>query len=162
MASYTGFILMKLQNENLPSFTWDDVKKLIDKTHGRKHEIIPEYIESMTRVGNFKYVYVIGRGGLPWLERCGLLNPDAHYIYSMWSGYKDKLAKEVVDKMRERGVPMTDTSGHADVPTLRRFVEAIKPKVLVPIHTFHPDQFPDLFGEYAKVELLNNNEPWEV
>ncbi|MDR1027346.1 MAG: hypothetical protein LBL46_02935, partial [Rickettsiales bacterium] len=111
-----------------------------------------------------KYVFILGRGGLPKLEQAGLLTPDAHYVYSMWSGYKEKLAKDVVDKMNERGVPLTSihTSGHADVPTLRRFVAAIKPKRLVPIHTFYPAQFSDLFGELASVELHNDNESFEA
>ena len=37
------------------------------------------------------------------------------------------------------------TSGHADINTLKRLVDALKPKALVPIHTFHPEAYKATF-----------------
>lgn len=82
----------------------------------------------------------------------------------MWDGYRDTIAKSVIDKMKANGVPMhhIHTSGHADIPTLRELVAAIRPHVLVPIHTFFPDRFIELFGEFAKTEIHKDNQEFEV
>ncbi len=39
------------------------------------------------------------------------------------------------------------TSGHADLETLKKMVEAIQPKNIVPIHTFEGDKYKDIFKE---------------
>lgn len=159
MVSYTGFILMSIGNDSLPNFTWSDVKKLTYKAT-RHHEITPTDIAAQPN----KYVYLIGSGMLPELETAGLLTPDDAYIYSMWEGYREDFAKPVIKKMQDKNVSMYQihTSGHADIPTLREFVSAIKPTRLVPIHTFYPEQFKELFSEYTTVELHPDNQEFEV
>jgi ribonuclease J len=42
---------------------------------------------------------------------------------------------------------------------LQRLAAAVHPKVLVPIHTFEPEQFPELF---QNVILRQDGEWWEV
>ena len=46
------------------------------------------------------------------------------------------------------GTRMEDihTSGHADVPTLKRFTAAMNADRIVPIHTEHPERYRELFG----------------
>jgi ribonuclease J len=39
------------------------------------------------------------------------------------------------------------TSGHAPVADLQRLAKALAPKMLVPIHSFHPEEFAALFGQ---------------
>jgi len=51
------------------------------------------------------------------------------------------------------------TSGHAGIADLKRFAEAIKPQKIVPIHTFEPDKYKELFGN---AELHADGEYWEV
>ena len=63
---------------------------------------------------------------------------------------------------RERnGIPMTQlhTSGHASYLDLKRFAEALNPKILVPIHTFNPREFTNLS---PKVEQKRDGEWWEI
>ena len=160
MGGYTGYIIKVLDNPNIPNFTWADVKKIVSTPTGKRHEITADTIAESPD----KYVYIIGGKGLPMIEKAGLLTSEAHYVYSMWSGYKQTSAGKMIAKMESAGVPMSDihTSGHADVPTLRKFVEAIKPSRLVPIHTFNPEQFEELFGQLATVERHDNNEVFEV
>ena len=81
-------------------------------------------------------------------------------IYSMWDGYKkEKTAKEFIDLLIGKG--MTEktihTSGHADRDTLKRMVEILKPKNLVPIHTFEGSGTEKIFTE-TKVVRINDNE----
>jgi ribonuclease J len=83
------------------------------------------------------------------LERYLHKYDDGCFIYSMWSGYKTQSGKDknFLDFIAGKGMPIIDihTSGHADLPGLRRMVEAVKPKHIVPIHTFEGDRYAELF-----------------
>jgi ribonuclease J len=73
-----------------------------------------------------------------------------NFIYSMWEGYLQKSATmEFVDYLINRKFTLhkIHTSGHADTKTLKKIVEAIKPKNIVPIHTFEGDKYKDIFNE---------------
>jgi ribonuclease J len=39
------------------------------------------------------------------------------------------------------------TSGHAPVATMKKFCNGLKPKLIIPIHTNHPKQYQELFGD---------------
>lgn len=82
-----------------------------------------------------------------------------NYIYSMWEGYLKK--KEFLDlttylKKRQYDIHKIHTSGHADLETLKTFVEHVNPKLLIPIHTFEPE----LYQKYFKtpIKLLKDGE----
>jgi ribonuclease J len=51
------------------------------------------------------------------------------------------------------------TSGHASPGELQKLVSAINPRNVVPIHSFYPDKYPELF---PNVETHNDGEWWEV
>ena len=71
-------------------------------------------------------------------------------IYSMWEGYLQKLnTKKFIDYLSNRkfSIYKIHTSGHADTKTLKRMVEAIKPKNIVPIHTFEGNKYKNFFKE---------------
>lgn len=85
---------------------------------------------------------------------------DGIFIYSMWDGYKkDKTTKKFIDLLIGKG--MTEktihTSGHADRNALKKMVEILKPKNLVPIHTFEGDEYPKIFTD-SNVVRINDNE----
>ena len=70
------------------------------------------------------------------------------FIYSMWEGYlQDGKTVDFVEYLSSRGLTEhhLHTSGHADVETLKRLVEALQPKTLVPIHTFEADAYKTIF-----------------
>jgi ribonuclease J len=80
-------------------------------------------------------------------------------IYSMWSGYKkDESTKEFIDTLKNKGMGFTEihTSGHADLDGLKKMVEVLKPKNLVPIHTFDGDQFDSVFLNVNVVRASDN------
>lgn len=74
-------------------------------------------------------------------------------IFSMWSGYINK---------SEQLLPYKDiikhihTSGHAYVKDLQKFVNCVKPKQIIPIHTENKKEYSNLFN--AKITLLDDNE----
>jgi ribonuclease J len=83
------------------------------------------------------------------LERYLHKYTDGCFIYSMWEGYKDKPGriKGFLDFITGNGMPVKQihTSGHADLTGLRKMVETVKPKHIVPIHTFEAKRYTELF-----------------
>jgi ribonuclease J len=75
---------------------------------------------------------------------------DARMIWSQWDGYLQTVANQTFQaKLADRGVPLEviHTSGHASIADLKRLADAMAPEVLVPVHTFEGDRYPQLFGE---------------
>lgn len=95
------------------------------------------------------------------LDRAKALT-GAKVIWSQWEGY---LAEGSGAKLKAdceaRGIPfeIIHTSGHASIGDLKRLAAAVCPKVLVPIHTFGAERFPELFDN---VILRQDGEWWEV
>lgn len=105
-----------------------------------------------------KYVMIVRPTLKAYLEKITNMN-GGNFIYSLWDGYltKDK-TKEFVDYLTNRNFTMykIHTSGHADTVALKEMVEAIKPKNIVPIHTFSRDEYPEIFT--APIVRLNDGE----
>ena len=70
----------------------------------------------------------------------------ARLIYSMWPGYLDRGSPDIRDWCADHGVgfEIAHTSGHAGARDLKRFVDAIKPRRLIPIHTLAPERYAAL------------------
>ena len=86
-----------------------------------------------------------------------------NFIYSMWEGYLQKsVTMKFVDYLTNRKLTLhkIHTSGHADTKTLKKMVEAIKPKNIVPIHTFEGGKYKDIFNK--PIVELNDGEIIEI
>jgi ribonuclease J len=86
----------------------------------------------------------------------------ALYIYSQWEGYWEQGSYDKTKNWLARhSIPKVSihTSGHASPGDLKRLVTAINPHRVVPIHTFYPEKYADLFPD---VELHTDNDWWEV
>ena len=82
-----------------------------------------------------------------------------NFIYSMWEGYLPKSGtKKLLDYLTNRNftIHKIHTSGHADTQTLKQMVEAIKPKNIVPIHTFSKSEYAKIFS--TPIVELNDGE----
>ncbi|HXA22002.1 MAG TPA: MBL fold metallo-hydrolase [Acetobacteraceae bacterium] len=87
----------------------------------------------------------------------------ARMIWSQWEGYLPSPANvKFQAKLEARGVglEMIHTSGHASIADLKRLAVALAPDVLVPVHTFEGDRYPELFG--SNVRRRGDGEWWEV
>jgi ribonuclease J len=64
-------------------------------------------------------------------------------IYSMWKGY----LPDVKTFWEKYNIPIIKihTSGHAYIEELQKFVAAIKPKFIIPNHTFYPENYNNIF-----------------
>ncbi len=81
-------------------------------------------------------------------------------IYSMWEGYMKKPdTKKFIEYFENRkfSIHNIHTSGHADVETLKKMVEVIHPKNIIPIHTFSGDRYKTIFNHPVK-ELVDGEE----
>jgi ribonuclease J len=70
-------------------------------------------------------------------------------VYSMWDGY----LPNVEPFWNKYNVPMVKvhTSGHAYVAELQQFVKAVNPEHVIPVHTFYPEKYLELFGSRTKM-----------
>jgi ribonuclease J len=80
-------------------------------------------------------------------------------IYSLWDGYKkEKYISDFLEYLSGK-VTIKDihTCGYTDLAGLKKMVEAVNPKCIVPIHTFDGDEYEKLFAG-TKVAILNDRE----
>lgn len=169
---YTAAILDATGNSNLPQSDWEGIRvyipyrqriqikklELFDLLERHKSRRIYEEAIAANPAGYALLFRPLHRTDL---EKAGAL-VGASYIYSQWSGYWDNGSyDELKPWLAKHSISMHSihTSGHADPHSLRRFVQAMAPERLVPIHSFHPDKFPAL---YEKVEYRHDGEWWEV
>jgi ribonuclease J len=80
----------------------------------------------------------------------GKLPGDTLVLYSYWAGYlKQDRGLEFRKRLEGAGatIELAHASGHIHPEDLSGFVRGINPKVLIPVHTFHPKQFKTFWPE---------------
>jgi ribonuclease J len=95
------------------------------------------------------------------LEKAGALQ-GARPFCSMWEGdLKKESGARMLRWAEKHGIPFmkTHTSGHAGPADLRRFAEALAPKVVVPIRSFHPGSYGEFF---PRIEAHEDSVCWEL
>jgi len=169
---YTAAILEATGNINLPQSAWSDIALYIPQSqrvqikknawfdllkHHSSNRIFIEDIKHLSKRAAllFRPLHRFD------LERGGCLS-GAIYIYSQWEGYWEQGAYDMVKDWLERhSIPKLSihTSGHAGPSELKKMVKALSPRKVVPIHSFFPEKYPELF---QNVEAHNDGEWWEV
>ncbi len=85
------------------------------------------------------------------------------WVYSMWPGYLERSGplKNMKSYFDGQGVEYhyIHSGGHARLSDLKRFVEAVKPGTIIPIHTYHPELFQGYFG---KVKMVDDGERVQI
>ena len=169
---YAAAILEATGNLNLPQSDWADVALYVPELQRRqikrgamfdllrRHSANRIFIENLAQDPS-RTTLLFRPLHLGDLERAGCL-AGARYIYSQWEGYWDAGSYAQVQKLLERhGIPKVSihTSGHASPVDLKRFVKALNPGKVVPIHSFRPDRYPELFD---RVEPQPDGQWWPV
>ncbi|MDD4017938.1 MAG: MBL fold metallo-hydrolase [Kiritimatiellae bacterium] len=169
---YTAAVLEATGNENIPQSAWPDVALYVPQAQRiqikenawfnllKRHSTNRIFIEHLKQAPKkstllFRPLHRFD------LERGECLE-GAAYIYSQWDGYWEQGSYDMVkDWLLKHSIPKHNihTSGHASPTALKRFVAAIKPSKVVPIHSFFPDKYPELF---PNVEAHQDGEWWEV
>lgn len=110
-----------------------------------------------------KTLMLIRSSMLPDLKRMKGLEGSI-FIYSMSRIYlKDDKMKSFNDFIKKQKMDMlyAHTSGHAPVETLQKVVNTIKPKKVIPIHTFNPEMYGDVFKD-ADIMQVSDSQSIEV
>jgi ribonuclease J len=109
-------------------------------------------------------VFLFRMGLAPELERALDLR-EACLVWSLWSGYLSPPHDRGLRPFLTRhGIKpeCIHSSGHAWVADLKRLLASIKPRYLVPIHTFGGDRYADVFSKQAAVSRQSDGVWWEV
>jgi ribonuclease J len=130
-------------------------------------------IELMTKFRDFRITkkeIAENRGSILMLVRPSMLFDlsrirgiqSTTIIYSMWEGYlKEPSVEKFLAFVKKRNMKMTHlhTSGHADIDTLKIVADRLKPKQIIPMHTFYPDFYKNLF---PNVRIVNDGDKVEI
>jgi len=108
-------------------------------------------------------VVMLIRAGFLWDLKTFLDLKGGTWIYSMWHGYLDQSEslRNLKSYLEEKDVRIEElhTSGHATISKLTDLANALSPKMIIPIHTFHPEKFEDYF---CNVRLVDNGEELDI
>lgn len=169
---YTACILEATGHPHIPQSDWDDVQLFVptkqrnqvirkerfaDLDRHKKNRIFPEHLAETAP----RSVLLFRETHQADLEKHGALT-GARIFYSLWEGYLSRDSGQKLKGWAEsHGIPLQvlHTSGHASPADLRRFVEAVGPRVLVPIHSSKPEGYADIF---SRVEVHEDGNAWEV
>jgi ribonuclease J len=77
---------------------------------------------------------------------------NAKFIFSMWPGYLEKNSY-YYDFCNQYQIKLlkVHVSGHAYLDSLKRLANALKPKMLVPVHTLSGDDFSNYFDNVVRI-----------
>jgi len=94
------------------------------------------------------------------LEQADCLD-ESRLIYSLWPGYLKRGQTDIRKWCQKQGVDfeIQHVSGHAGLADMKRLVEAISPRRIVPIHSFATNRFSDFF---PNVQQADDGKWWAV
>ena len=169
---YTAVVLEATGNNNIPPSEWPEIALYIPEQQriqikkNQRFNLLKKHLKNRVLIGNLqsiadKSVLLFRPLYMKDLENGGLLD-DALYIYSQWEGYWDQESNSYLREwLNKHTVPKVSvhTSGHATPPELKRFAVALAPERIVPIHSFRPGKYHELFDS---VEKHNDGDYWGV
>ncbi len=168
---YTAYILdsLKCISRRLPQYFWRDIRVIYFKYHAKTladndllnflYKCNKNKIEKVDVNRDRKNIVMITRDNYDFTKILDNIDnaSGVKAIYSMWEGYLEKSGLEEKLRQREIQLERVHTSGHATKQDLKRFVEAMKPGCLIPIHTFYPQDYQGLFFD-TPVRQLEDGE----
>jgi ribonuclease J len=171
---YTAWVLeqLKLVSHNVPAMEWDMVKVYATHSQDKKLKEHPEFFgDFRKRVYKHRvrpeelqanpdgYLFLGKMSHFKFINLYKAVRP-VNVIYSQWLGYlscsnSDYYGAEAIAAYRndpQINFVYAHTSGHATVEDLQAFARALKPKMLVPVHTEYGSKFTKLFENVTEIE----------
>jgi len=162
---YTAFVLDKLSilSPNIPQFRWEGVRVLFSHYHAGKlaehdkrllykyrqakiefEEIRSKPSDKVILAKDSRYFRIV----MDKLSR----NSHAKAIYSMWHGYLER--SDLKKFLQSRKIELTEihTSGHAYINQLKQLAGALKPRFVIPMHTFYPEKYSEMFSNVIQLK----------
>jgi len=164
---YTAEVLESLTDyPRLPKTYWPRIrvaysKALIDRlANSGRRDIVEKHKENGIRWPRInekpsEYVVLCRQSAFAPIKKHLDIQKSA-WVYSMWTGYLERSGslKSMKKYFDDQGgaYHYIHSSGHASLADLQRFVKAVNPGIIIPIHTYHPELFRDFFGKVKMVE----------
>jgi ribonuclease J len=129
----------------------------LEKGHQKDmmYKFVPYKITKDEISSNLSRVFMLVKSSMSeYLKE--IKNLDASpVIYSMWKGYQEDPSMKYFIRGLTKGddslLYNAHTSGHADVSTLKRLVSRLRPDKVIPIHTFRPEMYKELFNNVVEI-----------
>jgi len=178
---YTAFVLDKLStlSPSIPQFSWEGIRVLFSYYHAGKLaeqdlQLLYKYRKSKIDFeeirDNPQDKVLLAKDSRYFRTVISKLqqNARATAIFSMWHGYLER--SDLGHFLQSNGIEMTEihTSGHAYVSQLKSLASALKPRFIIPMHTFYPERYPEMFPNVIQlkdgemIELAITNKPNSV
>jgi ribonuclease J len=169
---YTAVVLHATGNARIPQSDWQDVVLFVPKYQRKQiarnkwFDLLEQHsseriFERHVKRAPKKYTLLFRPLYQENLDEANCL-AGAAFIFSQWSGYWDRGEYEDTEKwLKSHGITKQSihTSGHASPMDLKRFVKALTPQKVVPIHTFKPEDYEKM---YPNVEIHRDGEWWKI
>ncbi len=168
---YQAFVLDKLSilSEQIPQFHWEDIKLLYVHSYADKIAVLdinllkkykPFWVQRDDILPDAKDEVIFARNNYYFrnfvIRKLANINKGIA-IYSQWHGYLERdnnkpgNLQELLDTCH---IPLVEihTSGHAYISQLQRLAAALHPHHIIPIHTFYPEKYPDMFPDVIQLK----------
>ena len=80
-------------------------------------------------------------------------------VYSAWIGYLNQKYKRIYDFFMDTPFTCIHTAGHCDKESIDKFIDIVKPKKILPIHTEAKAEFME---KYYNTVDVNDLIPFEI
>jgi ribonuclease J len=162
---YTAFVLDKLGiiSKNIPQYGWEGIRVLYSYYHAQKladfdRDLLYKYKKSKIELeeiySNPNKMVILAKDSRYFRSIISKIkeHSQATAVFSMWHGYLEK--SDIGSFLRENGIPLAEihTSGHAYISQLQMLASAMKPRWIIPIHTFYPEKFTQMFSNVIQLK----------
>ena len=171
---YTAWVLeqLKLISKNVPAMEWNQIKIKLSYSQHEKLKDNPDFFGDFRQrvyqhritkeelhANPSEYLFFSKMSHYKTINLHKKIKP-VNVIYSQWLGYLSSTdadyygAEAIAGYQNDPQVNFVyaHTSGHATVEDLQKFAEALNPKMLVPVHTEHKDEFKTLFNNVSELQ----------
>jgi ribonuclease J len=175
---YTAWVLEQLRQitQNTPAMDWPEIRVFASHSQDERLKANPDYFGDfrkrlyLHRVKREElhatpesFLYFGKMSSFHLIDEFKNAAAPVNVIYSQWLGYLDGKHADYYGSDRiaaYRSDPAVNfvyahTSGHAPVEDLKKLAAALKPRMLVPIHTEYGEEFSQIF---ANVVTINDGE----
>jgi len=162
---YTAFVLDRLGSisPNIPQFSWEGIKVLFSHYHAGKlaeqdKKILYKYRKAKIDFDEIRTnpqdKVLLAKDSRYCRIVIDKLQPNtkATAIFSMWHGYLER--SDLKQFLESHNITLTEihTSGHAYVSDLKKLAGALKPRFVIPIHTFYPEKYTEIFPNVIRLK----------
>jgi ribonuclease J len=172
---YTAWVLEQLRQitQNTPAMDWTEIRVFASHSQDERLKANPEYFGDfrkrlyLNRVKREElhatpesFLYFGKMSSFHLIDEFKNAAAPVNVIYSQWLGYLDGKHADYFgsDQIAAyRSDPAVNfvyahTSGHAPIEDLKKLATALKPRMLVPIHTEHAERFQDHFDNVTLIQ----------